>query len=58
MFDRVASQRLRQLAEDLSTIGDQPYNPSEEKAHQFAKSLSILMRCEIARRSHVEDSSD
>lgn len=55
MFDKLASQRLRQLAEELGRIGDQPYNPSEEKAHQFAKSLAILMRCELARRTHVED---
>jgi hypothetical protein len=55
MFDRVASQRLRQLAEELGRIGEQPYNPSEEKACQFAKSLSILMRCELARRSHADE---
>ncbi len=53
MFQRIASQRLRQLSEELATLGDQEPGPGEEKAVRFARSLSVLMRCELAeRKSH------
>lgn len=50
MFSKLTSQRLRQMAAELATIGDEKPVPGVEKAIQFAKSLSVLMRAELARR--------
>lgn len=56
VFNKLSSQRLRQMAEELGTIGEQEPELGAEKAVLFAKSLSILMRCELARRaSHGRD---
>ena len=56
MYDKVSSQRLRQMAEELGRLGEQKPQPGEEKAILFAKSLSVLMRCELARRSNGDES--
>lgn len=56
MFAKVSSQKLRQMAEELGRIGDQySFGAKEEKALQFARSLSVLMRCELADRSKRDD---
>jgi hypothetical protein len=56
VFNKLSSQRLRLMAEELGTIGEQEPELGTEKAVLFAKSLSILMRCELARRtSHGRD---
>lgn len=51
MFAKLSSQRLRQMSEELGRIGEQEPEPGAEKAILFAKSLSVLMRCELAERN-------
>ena len=56
MFDKVASQKLRNIAEELATIGEEePDGPFSTYPH-FAKCLAVLMRVELARRSHADES--
>jgi hypothetical protein len=50
VFAAVSSQRLRQMAEELGRLGDQEPDTGAENATRFAKCLSVLMRCEVARR--------
>lgn len=58
MFDKLSSQKLRQMAEELGRLGDQEPEPGAEKALQFARSLSVLMRCELAERSKSDDEAE
>jgi hypothetical protein len=51
MFDKVSSQKLRQLSEELGRIGDQEPEPGAEQALSFARGLAALMRCELTDRS-------
>ncbi len=57
MFDRVASQKLRTLAEELGRIGDQEPEPTDEGAIRYARCLAALMQCELTERSWENDRS-
>lgn len=53
MFDKVSSQKLRDVAEVLSGV----YAERQEdlRIAQFARTLSVIIRCELARRYQQED---
>jgi hypothetical protein len=57
MFDRVSSQKLRDMAFELGLIGDNE-SDLDEKPRRFASCLSVLMRCELAQRSKREPEPD
>jgi hypothetical protein len=54
MFDRVTSQKLREMAGELADIGAND-SDLQEKPRRFAACLSVLMRCELSRRSRKDD---
>ncbi len=56
MFNQVASQKLREMAEQLATIGEEDGDADLVAACHFAKCLSVLMRVELARRSNGDES--
>lgn len=52
MFEAIASQRLRQLAEELGRLGDQePKTENDVGAIRYARCLSALMMCELTERT-------
>ena len=55
MFAKLSSQRLRALAEDLRTLGEQSPDAGQENVPDFAKCLSVCIRCELARRTRADD---
>lgn len=55
MFDKVASQKLRNIAEDLAKIGEEEPDSAFSTYPHFAKCLAVLMRVELARRSNADE---
>lgn len=53
MFAKVSTEKLQVLAEELGRIYAADH--SELRVAQFARTLSVMMRCEVARRQRVED---
>ena len=58
MFDKVTSQKLRELAENLATIGEEEPETIFDQYPHFAKGLAVLMRTELAERSRKDDSPE
>lgn len=50
MFDRVASDRLEQLADELATIAQEESDKVFSKYPDFAAHLSLLMKTELIER--------
>ncbi len=55
MFAKVKSQQLRDLARELAIIGEEEPDTIFDQYPHFAKSLSVLMRAELAERSCKDD---
>lgn len=53
-FRHVPTERLALLAEDLGKVYAEDH--TELRVAQFARTLSVMMRCELARRAHDEAS--
>lgn len=55
LFTKVSTEKLQLMAEELGNI----YADCMEdmKAAQFARTLSVMMRCELSRRSRAEDAA-
>lgn len=58
MFNRVASQKLRELERELAIIGEEEPDTSLSLYPQFAKALAVLMRTELAERGRKDDSPE
>lgn len=56
MFNQVASQKLRDMAEELAHIGEEEPDSAFSTYTHFAKCLAVLMRIELARRSNADES--
>ncbi len=54
MFDKVTTRALEELSRGLAVIGEEEPKTPFEQYRLFAKSLSVLMRCEIARRTNEQ----
>lgn len=50
MFDKVPSEKLRHLSDELARIGEEEPDKVFSTYPQFARSLSVLMRCELVER--------
>ncbi len=55
LFAKVSSEKLRLMAEELGGIYADC--PEDMKVAQFARTLSVMMRCELSRRSRAEDAA-
>jgi hypothetical protein len=55
VFDKVASDRLAQMSDELAYIGEEVPDTLISKYPQFARSLSVLMRAELAERRRRGD---
>jgi hypothetical protein len=55
MFNKVKSQQLRTMAEELAHIGEEEPDSVFSTYTHFAKCLSVLMRIELARRSNADE---
>jgi hypothetical protein len=53
LFAKVPTEKLRLMAEELGGIYGEC--PEDMRAAQFARTLSVMMRCELSRRSAAED---
>ena len=53
MFEKVSSQKLRELAEVLGSVYAERLE--DMKVAQFARTLSVVMRCELARRKNDDE---
>ncbi len=53
MFKKVSTETLRTLADELGRIYAEDY--TELRAAQFARTLSVMMRCELARRDQASE---
>lgn len=51
-FDKVATERLEVIAQELHGIYAE--NLEDMKAAQLARTLSVLARCELARREREQ----
>lgn len=58
MFNKVTSQRLREMARELAIIGEEEPETIFDQYPQFAKALAVLMRTELAERSRKDDSPE
>lgn len=58
MFNKVASQKLRTMAEELAHISEEEPDSVFSTYTHFAKCLSVLMRIELARRSNADESTE
>lgn len=58
MFKKTASQKLRNLAEELAQIGEEEPDSVFNTYTHFAKCLSVLMRVELTRRSNADECED
>lgn len=56
MFNKIATERLVEIARELALIGEEEPPSIFDQYPHFAKCLSVLMRVEIARRA--DDESD
>jgi hypothetical protein len=56
VFNKVKSQQLRNMAEELAIIGEEEPDSAFSTYTHFAKCLSVLMRIELARRSNADES--
>ena len=55
LFTKVSTEKLRLMAEELGGIYAEC--PEDMKVAQFARTLSVMMRCELSRRSRAEDAA-
>lgn len=53
MFDKVSSQKLREVAEVLGGVYAERLE--DMKLAQFARTLSVVIRCELAKRKPSDD---
>jgi len=51
-FESIPTPRLEALADELATI--YALEPDDMRTAQFARTLSVLARCEIARRHKAD----
>lgn len=58
MFNQVTSQKLRELARELATIGEEEPTTCFDQYPYFAKCLAVLMRTELAERNNRDESKD
>ena len=58
MFNKVSSQRLREMARELAIIGEEEPDTIFDQYPHFAKGLAVLMRTELAERSRKDDSPE
>ncbi len=54
MFNKVTSQKLRELARELAIIGEEEPDTIFDQYPHFAKSLAVLMRTELAERGRKD----
>ncbi len=55
LFTKVSTEKLRLMAEELGGIYADCHQ--DMRAAQFARTLSVMMRCELARREADEDAA-
>ncbi len=53
LFAKVSTDKLRLMAEELGGIYAEVYE--DTRVAQFARTLSVMMRCELARRAQADD---
>ncbi len=53
MFERVSTEKLKEVADVLKDL--YPDKPDEVKVCQFARTVSVMARCELARRLRAEE---
>jgi len=58
MFNQISSQKLRELARELAIVGEEETTTCFDQYPYFAKCLAVLMRTELAERSHRDESED
>ena len=53
LFSKVPTEKLRLMAEELGNIYGECLE--DMRAAQFARTLSVIMRCELSRRDREAD---
>ncbi len=53
LFAKVSTDKLRLMAEELGGIYAETYE--DTRVAQFARTLSVMMRCELAKRAQAND---